>query len=271
MLFFLLIMTFNGKTYWITGASSGLGEAVAYELAKYRTRLILSGRDVDALNRVADRCHTLGAATRIEAFDLTDFAKMEAAVKSVVDDGVKVNGLFNFGGISQRSFAIETPIEIDRKVMEIDYFGTIGITKQLLPHIIANGDGLIMATSSVVGKFGIPYRSAYSAAKHALHGFFDSLRAETAKENLQITVIVPGRIATNVSKNAITKTGEKYGITDPGQATGMTADESARIILRGIAKGKKEIIYGGKAVAMVYIRRYCPALYYFLASRVKAL
>ncbi len=264
-------MNFDGKTYWITGASSGLGEAVAYELAKHRTCLILSGRNTYTLSRVADRCQTLGAATRIEAFDLTDFAKMEESVKSVLADGVKIDGLFNFGGISQRSFAIETPIDIDRKVMEIDYFGTIGITKRLLPHIVENGGGLIVATSSVVGKFGIPYRSAYSAAKHALHGFFESLRAETAKNNLQINILVPGRIATNVSKNAITKTGEKYGITDPGQATGMTAEQSAKIILRGVARGKKEILYGGKAVAMVHIRRWLPRLYYYLASRVKAL
>jgi len=264
-------MNFDGKTYWITGASSGLGEAVAYELAKHRTKLILSGRNAEALARVADRCQTLGAATRIEAFDLTDFQKMEESVKGVLADGVRIDGLFNFGGISQRSFAIETPIDIDRKVMEIDYFGTIGITKQLLPHIVENGGGLIVATSSVVGKFGIPYRSAYSAAKHALHGFFESLRAETAKNNLQISILIPGRIATNVSKNAITKTGEKYGITDPGQATGMTAEQSAKIILRGVARGKKEILYGGKAVMMVHIRRWFPCLYYYLSSRVKAL
>ncbi len=262
------MMNFDGKTFWITGASSGIGEGVAYELAKHRTRLILSGRNEEALARVADRCQTLGAATRIEAFDLTDYDKMQAAVDSVLADGVKIDGLMNFGGISQRSLAVETPVEIDRKVMEINFFGTIAITKALLPHMIANGGGLIVVTSSVVGKYGITFRSAYSASKHALHGFFESLRAETAGKNIQITILEPGRIATNVSLNAITKTGEKYGIMDKGQAAGMSAEESARIILRAVRRGKKEVLYGGKATLLVHIRKWLPGLFYFLASRV---
>ena len=261
-------MNFDGKTFWITGASSGIGEGVAYELAKHRTRLILSGRNEEALARVADRCKTLGAATRIEAFDLTDYDKMQASVDSVLADGVKIDGLMNFGGISQRSLAVETPVEIDRKVMEINFFGTIAITKALLPHMIANGGGLIVVTSSVVGKYGITFRSAYSASKHALHGFFESLRAETAGKNIQITILEPGRIATNVSLNAITKTGEKYGIMDKGQAAGMSAEESARIILRAVRRGKKEVLYGGKAILLVHIRKWFPGLFYFLASRV---
>ena len=174
----------------------------------------------------------------------------------------------NFGGISQRSLAVETPVEIDRKVMEINFFGTIAITKALLPHFIANGGGLIVVTSSVVGKYGITFRSAYSASKHALHGFFESLRAETANQNIQITILEPGRIATNVSLNAITKTGEKYGIMDKGQAAGMSAEESARIILRAVRRGKKEVLYGGKATLLVHIRKWFPGLFYFLASRV---
>ena len=251
-------MNFDGKTFWITGASSGIGEGVAYELAKYRTRLILSGRNEEALARVADRCQTLGAATLIEAFDPTDYERMQAAVDSVLADGVKIDGLMNFGGISQRSLAVETPVEIDRKVMEINFFGTIAITKALLPHMIANGGGLIVVTSSVVGKYGITFRSAYSASKHALHGFFESLRAETADKNIQITILEPGRIATNVSLN----------IMDKGQAAGMSAEESARIILRAVRRGKKEVLYGGKATLLVHIRKWFPGLFYFLASRV---
>ena len=218
-------MKLEGKTFWVTGASSGIGEGLAYELAKLRTKLILSGRNAEALARVADRCQTLGAATRIEAFDLTDYERMQVAVDSVIADGVKIDGLMNFGGISQRSLAVETPVDIDRKVMEVNFFGTIAITKALLPHIISNGGGLIVVTSSVVGKYGITFRSAYSASKHALHGFFESLRAETAKDNLQRTILEPGRIATNVSLNAITKTGEKNGIKSDSKMA--SADESS--------------------------------------------
>jgi len=264
-------MKLEGKTFWITGASSGIGEGVAVELASYGTTLILSGRNREALEKVGKTCSGKGAKVRVEAFDLTDYAAMEASVDKVLSEGVRVDGLLNFAGISQRSFAMETPLQVDRKVMEVDYFGTIAITKKLLPHIVENGGGLVLATSSIVGKFGFPYRSAYSAAKHALHGFFESLRAETAGKNLQVTIVIPGRVATNVSKNAITKTGEKYGKMDPGQEGGMDIGKSARIICRGISRGKKEILYGGISTLMVHIRRWFPCLYYKLASRVKPL
>jgi dehydrogenase/reductase SDR family member 7B len=264
-------MEFNGKTYWLTGASSGIGEAVAYELARQNTRLIISGRNKEALEKVANRCQELGSTVRVEPFDLVDMQAMKDSVIKVLAEGEKIAGLFNFGGISQRSFAIDTPIEIDRTVMEINFFGTIAMSKLLLPHLVANGGGFIVVTSSVVGKFGIPYRSAYSASKHALHGYFESVRAENAKNNIQVTIVMPGRIATNISKNAITKTGEKYGIMDKGQAEGMPAEKSARIILKAVKKGRKEILYGGKEATMVYIRKWLPGLFYFLSSRVKTL
>ncbi len=264
-------MDFSGKTYWITGASSGIGEAVAYALAKQDTRLILSGRNAEALNKVAQKCIVLGSTIRTEPFDLVDFEAMKASVMQVLSDGEKIHGLFNFGGISQRSFVIDTPLEVDRSIMEVNFFGTIAMTKLLLAHMVTNGGGFIAVTSSVVGKFGIPYRSAYSASKHALHGYFESLRAENVKNNIQVTLILPGRIATNISKNAMTKTGEKYGIMDKGQASGMSAEKSAQIILRAIKKGKKEILYGGKETVMVHIRRWFPRLFYYLASRVKPL
>jgi dehydrogenase/reductase SDR family member 7B len=264
-------MKFNGNTYWLTGASSGIGEAVAYGLAKQKTRLILSGRNLEALEKVASRCKELGSTVRVEPFDLVDMEAMRASVVKTLADGEKIAGLFNFGGISQRSFAIDTPLEIDRTVMEINFFGTVAMSKLLLPHLVANGGGFIVVTSSVVGKFGIPYRSAYSASKHALHGYFESVRAENVKNNIQVTIVMPGRIVTNISKNAITKTGEKYGIMDKGQAEGMPAERSATIILKAVKKGRKEILYGGREAMMVHIRRWFPRLFYFLASRVKPL
>ena len=264
-------MNYSGKTFWITGASSGIGEGVAIEVASRGGNVILSGRDKTALEKVAAKCEEKGAKTRIEPFDITDYEAMKASVDRVLADGVKVYGLLNFAGISQRSFAIETPLKVDRKVMEVDYFGTIAITKALLQHMVDNGEGVIAATSSIVGKFGFPYRSAYSAAKHALHGFFESLRAENAKSGLQITMIIPGRVATSVSKNAITKTGEKYGKMDPGQAGGMSIEKSAKIICKGLARGKKEILYGGSSTIMVHIRNLFPCLYYKIVNKVKPL
>lgn len=264
-------MEFKGKTFWITGASSGLGEAVALELAGQSTRLILSGRNVEALNKVAQQCRQSGSEVRTEVFDLVDYQAMKNSVLNVLADGEKIEGLFNFGGISQRSFAIDTPLDIDRSIMEVNFFGTIAMTKLLLPHMVANGGGFIVVTSSVVGKFGIPYRSAYSASKHALHGYFESLRAENVKNNIQVTMLLPGRVLTNISKNAVTKSGEKYGIMDKGQAGGMSAERSARIILRAVKTRKKEVLYGGKETLMVHIRRWFPRLFYYLAARVKPL
>jgi len=260
-----------GKTFWITGASSGIGEGVALELARQRCCLILSGRNAEALQRVAQKCQDLGGATRIEAFDLNDYPAMEAAVTEVLADGIKLDGLLNFAGISQRSFAAETPLEVDRKLMEVDYFGTVAITKKLLPHLLEQKESLIVATSSIVGKFGFPYRSAYSAAKHALHGFFESLRAENTGSGLQVSMVIPGRVATNVSYNAITANGERYGKLDPGQASGMSAEKSAKKIIKGIKRGKKEILYGGPSVLMVYVRNWFPCLYYKIVSKVKPL
>lgn len=265
------MMNLKGKTIWVTGATSGIGEGVAYELAKCQTRLILSGRNKASLDKVAKHCEELGATTRIEPFDLAIQGTIESAVQRVLADGEKVFGLFNFGGISQRSFVLDTPVEIDRIVMETNFFGTVVLTKGLLPQMVKNGGGVIVATSSIVGKFGFPYRSAYSASKHALHGFFESLRAENTRNNIQVTMLLPGRVATNVSMNAITNTGERYGKMDKGQAGGMSVERSAKIICKGVRRGKKEVLYGGISTIMVHIRRWFPRLYYFLSSRVEPL
>jgi short-subunit dehydrogenase len=135
--------------------------------------------------------------------------------------------------------------------------------------MIANGGGQIAVTSSMVGKFGFPYRSAYSASKHALHGFFESLLAENSKNNILVSVLIPGRVQTNISKYAIDRDGKEYGKMDPGQANGISAEKAARQIIRGLQREKKEIPVGGSELIMVQIRRFFPALYYKLATRIR--
>lgn len=265
------MINFVNKTIWITGASSGIGRAVAIELSKEKAHLILSGRNENALKEVAEICRQNGSSTEISAFDLGDEKTIESASQKILSNHKKIDCLYHFGGISQRSFVHETPVEIDRKIFEINYFGTISLTKAVLPGMIKNGGGQIAATSSIVGKFGFPYRSSYSASKHALHGFFESLRAENTKNNIEVSVIIPGRIKTNISVNAIDKDGKKHAKMDDGQDTGKAADETARIIVRKLKRCKKEILVGGNEVIMVHIRRFLPRLYYYLASRVKAL
>ncbi len=264
-------MQFGNKNIWITGASSGIGRAVALELSKEKAFLILSGRNERALNEVADLCREKGSRALVVAFDLGDEKSVAGAAEKVLSEKIRIDCLYHFGGISQRSFVSETPVFVDRKIFEVNYFGTIALTKSVLPEMIKNGDGHIAVTSSIVGKFGFPYRSSYSASKHALHGFFESLRAENVKNNIRVSIIIPGRIKTNISVNAINKDGKTHSKMDEGQDNGMSAEKSAEIIVRRLKSEKKEILVGGKEVVMVHIRRFLPWLYYRLSSRVKAL
>lgn len=264
-------MKFTGKNIWITGASSGIGEAVALEISKHKASLILSGRNVPALNEVADQCNKNGSSTQVIPFDLADEKSVLEAANKVLSQKIKIDALYQFGGISQRSFVDETPLEVDRKIFEVNFFGTVALTKVILPWMIKNGGGQIAVTSSIVGKFGFPYRSAYSAAKHALHGFFESLRAENINNNIFVSVIVPGRIRTKISVNALNKTGMPHDQMDVGLNKGKSAEWSARKICFNLQKERKEILVGGTELIMVYIRRFFPRLYYYMASRVKPL
>jgi len=262
-------MIFANKTIWITGASSGIGKAVALELSKEKTTLILSDRNEKGLTEVAETCKKNRCTTLIIPMDLGDEKSIELAVGQVLDKKIKIDCLYQFAGISQRSLVSETPMFVDRKIFEINFFGAIALTKAVLPEMIKNGGGQLAVTSSLVGKFGFPHRSSYSATKHALHGFFESLRAENKQNNIQVSIFIPGRVKTNISVNAITKDGTPHGKMDAGQDSGITPEKAAKIICRGLKKNKKEILVGGKELIMVHIRRFLPRLYYYLSSRIK--
>ncbi len=264
-------MKFTGKTLWITGASSGIGRAVAIELSLKRCHLILSSRKKEDLEKVAHICQKNGSTAVVIPFDLGDHTSIERAAKIVLETEKQVHGLYHFGGISQRSYANETPIEVDRKIFEVNFFGTIELTKKVMGTMIENGGGQIGVTSSIVGKFGFPYRSAYAATKHALHGFFESLRAENDSNNISVSMIVPGRIKTNISVNALDKDGKTHKKMDEGQEKGLSAELAAKTIVKKLEKEKKEILVGGAELSMVYIRRFFPRLYYYLATRVEPL
>ncbi|MBN1984922.1 MAG: SDR family NAD(P)-dependent oxidoreductase [Prolixibacteraceae bacterium] len=264
-------MNFTKKHIWITGASSGIGKAVALKISKEKAHLILSGRNRQELENVAGICEKNGSQATVLPFDLGDEASVNAAASQVISTHKKLDALYHFGGISQRSFASETPLFVDRKIFEVNYFGTIALTKAILPEMIKSGGGHLAVTSSIVGKFGFPYRSSYSASKHALHGFFESLRAENVQHNIRVSVIIPGRIRTNISVNAINRDGKTHARMDEGQDNGMAAEKSAEIICRKLKQEKKEILVGGKEVIMVHIRRFLPFLYYRLSSKVKPL
>lgn len=262
-------MQFNGKTIWITGATSGIGKAVAIELSKEKAHLILSGRNEKALEEIGSTCKKNGSKVTTIPFDLGDEKSIVSAWDMVRLAGLKIDALYNFGGISQRSLASETPLFVDRKLFEVNYFGTIALSKLVLKQMIENGGGHLAATSSPVGKFGFPYRSSYSASKHALHGFFESVLAENKSNNIRVSMMIPGFINTNISVNAVNSEGEAHGKLDSNQAEGMSAETCARILCKGLRKEKKEIFAGNKEIIMIYIRRFLPRLYYYMASRVK--
>jgi dehydrogenase/reductase SDR family member 7B len=261
-------MKFKNKIIWITGASSGIGEALSKAFASSGALLILSGRNIEALKVVQEFCLQKNVDVELLPFDVTDIDQLDQVVTKAISFYGSIDYLVNNAGISQRSLVMESPLEIDRKIMEVDYFSKVALTKALLPYMIKQKHGHIIVISSIAGKFGFPYRSAYSAAKHALLGFFESLRLELVDVPIYVTNVCPGRIRTNISINAVNAKGEKHGEMDYGQDQGMSADVCAGKILEAVANKKKEVYIGGKEILMVYFKRYIPSLFYFLASRV---
>lgn len=251
-------MNFQGKTFWITGAASGMGKSVSIALSTYNTSLILSDRDAAGLQETARLVEQNGSKARIEPLDMSNTGAIFETAQKVLNDGLTIDGLYQFAGISQRSVVVETPIENDRKIMEINFFGVVALTKALLPHMIANGGGQLAAASSLVGKFGFPYRSAYSASKHALHGFFETILAENYKNNIRVSMLIGGRIQTNISKFAINKDGSEHGQMDRGQANGITPEKAAQQILKGLRKEKREIPVGAGELIILKIKRFFP-------------
>jgi short-subunit dehydrogenase len=208
-------------------------------------------------------------AVRCVPFDLFDTSGIGKIVENQIESFGQIDYLLNIGGISQRSRIEETPLWLDRKIFEINYFGTVALTKAVLPYMISRKSGHILATSSITGRFGFPLRSAYSASKQALHGFFETLFLENKSNSIRTSVIIPGRVRTAISLHALNKEGEEYGKMDAGQANGILPEQAARTIIMGIVKNKREILVGRGELIMLYIRRICPWLFFRIADKVK--
>lgn len=254
-------MNFSGKTFWITGASSGMGKSVAVALAEFNTRIIISGRDIESLQITAEEIESKGSTARIEILDMLDAESIVKTAEMVLLDKEKIAGLYHFAGISQRSLLIETPLENTRKIMEINFFGVVALTNVILPAMIVNGEGQIVVASSLVGKFGFPYRSAYASSKHALHGYFETLFAENYDKGIRVSMLMGGRIQTNISKFALDKDGCSHGKMDEGQAKGISSQKAAQQILKGLKIDKREIPVGGNELIMLKIKRFFPGLH----------
>ncbi len=261
---------FTGKVAWITGASSGIGKSLVHEFTRNGAIVIASSDDLPGLERVKAGLGDRSSMMRCVPFDLSDTAEIVELVDHEINEVGRIDFLLNIGGISQRSRIDETPLWLDRKIFEINYFGTIALTKAVLPYMIKQRSGHILATSSISGRFGFPLRSAYSASKQALHGFFETLYLENKKYNIMSSVIIPGRVRTSISLHALNSEGKAHGKLDDGQAKGIDPEKAARIIIKGMVKNKHEILVGKSELIMLYIRRYFPRLFFRIADKIRS-
>jgi short-subunit dehydrogenase len=255
----------KNKIVWLTGASSGIGEALAYELSKKGAKLILSARRKEDLQRVKGNCPPeTQSQVQILPLDLERADTLKLSTEAAQQIFGHIDILINNAGVSQRSFAKDTIEQADRKIMEINFFGTIAVSKYLLQHFLRRKEGHFVTVSSVTGIFGTPYRSTYAASKHALHGFFDSLRAELwkdVKDKITVTMICPGFIHTPITLSAVTGDGSPLGKMDDGQFKGKPADWCARKIIDAIEKKKEEVYIGGIETLGVRFKRLFPKLF----------
>ncbi|MBM1107416.1 SDR family oxidoreductase [Aurantibacter crassamenti] len=257
----------DGKTIWITGASSGIGEALTYALDKKNCKLIISARRLQELKRVKANCLNENNISILE-LDIADIDVAKSKVNEAISKFGQIDFLINNAGISQRSLIIDTDIAVDKKLMDVNYLGTVALSKAVLPHFIKGGSGHFVTVSSLMGKFGSPYRSGYCGAKHALHGFFDVLRMEHEKDGIAVTLICPGFINTNVAKNALTGSGNAQEHNDTATENGISAELCAKEIIKAIERRKYEAYIGRKEKFAVYVKRFFPKLLHRLVLNI---
>jgi short-subunit dehydrogenase len=251
-------MTFLNKVVWITGASSGIGEALARAFYQRGAKVILSARREEELNRVQASLGAKPEKMLVLPLDLADHDSLAKMTETALAKFGRIDILVNNGGISQRALTKDTKLDVDKKIMAVNYFGTVALTKAVLPIMLKQKSGQIVAISSLAGKFGTPLRSAYAASKHALHGFFESLRAETWHDGIKVMIVCPGYIHTNISVNALKGDGAVFNKMDQAVANGQSPEVCAQKILQGIEQGKNEIFIAGSDIKLIYIKRFFP-------------
>lgn len=262
-------MSIKKRTIWITGASSGIGEACAYLYARQGVNLILTATRVDRLDEVQEECIRLGAQCAVLPYDLADLTHIDELVDKAIAAFGRIDVVFLNAGISQRSKILETDSKVDDKIMDVNFFAPVKIVKRLLPDMIKQGGGTIAVTTSISGKFGFPLRSAYASSKFALYGFFETLHAEYYDQDIRVVMVCPGRVRTNISYNALEADGRKHAQMDDGQNNGISAVKAAKKIVKAIDKQKPEVLVGGKELLMVHIKRFFPGLARKIARKTK--
>ncbi len=261
---------FKDKVCWVTGASSGIGEGIVKQLASEGAIVVLSSRRREELERVQKQAGLNDKNSLIVEMDLSESETFQQCYSEIIKVYKKVDILFNNGGISQRSLVKDTELSTYKKIFDVNFFGNIALTKTVLQDMINNKSGSIVVISSIVGKVATQLRSGYSASKHALHGFYDSLRLEVADDNIHILTVLPGFINTNVSLNALTGNGEKYNKMDDALSEGMSVEECSYRILEAIENKHSEVIIAGiKENFAVVLKKLAPDLLDMLLRSTK--
>jgi len=261
-------MEVKNKIIWITGASSGIGEALCYKLNQAGAKLIISSRNNEGLYQVKSKCTKNQLDIHVLPLDLENITDLKDKAQAALNIFGRIDIIIHSGGVSQRSLAMDTALDVSQKIMNINFWGTVALTQAILPSMISNQSGHIVIISSLVGKFGTKFRSTYSASKHALHGYFDSLRSEIDPK-VRISIICPGFIKTNVTINALTANGTRQNTMDDAQANGMSADECAVQIIKAIQSEKEEVYIGGKEKYAVLFKRFLPGVFSKLVRKAK--
>lgn len=251
----------KNKIIWITGASSGIGEELAKQCAALGAHVVLSSRSEAALQKVKESLS--GDNHLVLPLDLEHSDNFPQLAAEVIQHYGHIDYLFNNGGLSQRSTISETALSVDRYIMEVNYFGNIALTKAVLPYMVQQTSGHIVVISSIAGKFGFFLRSAYAASKHALQGFYESLALEEEQNGIRVTIAYPGKINTPISMSAVNGKGEKHNKMDHNQATGMSAEECVKKLLKAVEKGKGEVLIGNKEIMAVTLKRFLPQKWFW--------
>lgn len=255
-------MILSGKVVWLTGASSGIGEAIAYALAKEGCKIILSARRIAELERVRKNINLPDENILILPIDLENYKEVNGWVKKVMDKFNRIDVLINNGGISQEGSVLTTTAEVEQKIMNVNYFGNVALAKAVVPIMQQQKSGRIVVTTSIIGKFGLPNLSTYAASKHALYGFYDSFRLELKADNVSVLLVSPGFINTNVTLNAITADGSKHNKNSPAQENGMKTDVFAKKFIKALKSNKNHQYIGKKELLSIPFKTLFPNLFY---------
>jgi dehydrogenase/reductase SDR family member 7B len=254
-----------GKNVWITGASSGLGAALAQQCLDARARVLLSARRVDRLQVLAQGRSNV----EVLPLDLAETGTLEAKARDALARMGTIDVMIHNAGIGQRGLVIESSLEVERRLMEVNFLGPVALTKAVLPSMIARGQGDFVIISSVLGMMSVKRRAGYCASKHALHGYFNALRAEVHEHGLRVLVVCPGHIDSEFSQQALAADGRANGVDEAGSRAGLSPEECARITLRALRRGRAEIYPAKWESVGVYLNRYAPSLMRRAAASMK--